>query len=94
MILRGARSSSQPPSRLTASAIEHLLIATLIAIAIVTAVGTIRHSLPGALHGGVNTQGINTQGVGTQGMGTQGMGTQGLSSKEAVIQQARGPETP
>lgn len=46
MILRGARSTSQPPSRLTASVIEHLLIATLIAIAIVTAVSTIRHSLP------------------------------------------------
>ncbi|MFC0282692.1 Flp family type IVb pilin [Camelimonas abortus] len=49
MILRGARSTSQPPSRLTASAIEHLLIATLIVIAILTAVSTMRHSLAGLL---------------------------------------------
>ncbi|MFD2677202.1 hypothetical protein [Camelimonas lactis] len=51
MILRGSRSSSQPPSRLTASVIEQLLIATLIAVAIVTAVGTIRNSLPAAVQG-------------------------------------------
>ncbi|GHE64403.1 hypothetical protein GCM10019059_25120 [Camelimonas fluminis] len=51
MILRGSRSSSQPPSRLTASVIEQLLIATLIAVAIVTAVGTIRNSLPVAVQG-------------------------------------------
>lgn len=63
MILRGARSSSQPPSRLTASAIEHLLIVTLIAIAIVTAVGTIRHSLPGALQGGMTSQDMNSSAV-------------------------------
>lgn len=51
MILRGSRSSSQPQSRLTASVIEQLLIATLIAVAIVTAVGTIRNSLPIAMQG-------------------------------------------